>query len=68
MIADVLTKPLEGTLFKKLRDRLMNVDVQDEQYNDEVYKLLYEGTLDTNKLKEDEKKFIEIFAYWLYVN
>ena len=24
MIADVLTKPLQGTLFKKLRDKLLN--------------------------------------------
>ena len=24
MIADILTKPLQGTLFKKLRDKLLN--------------------------------------------
>ena len=24
MLADILTKPLQGTLFKKLRDKLLN--------------------------------------------
>ena len=67
MIADILTKPLEGVLFSKIRDRLMNKDEQDEDYNDEVYKLLYEGIHDISKLNEDEKKFIDIFACWLNI-
>ena len=67
MIADILTKPLEGVLFGKIRDRLMNKDEQDADYNHEVYKLLYEGVHDMSKLNEDEKQFIDIFACWLNI-
>jgi hypothetical protein len=65
MIADILTKPLSGVLFKKIRDRLMNKEIQDQEFTDEVYKLLYDDLYDRNKLNEDEVKFIEVFSYWL---
>ena len=65
MIADILTKPLSGVLFKKIRDRLMNKEIQSDDYNDEIYKLLYEDKYDKTNLNEDEIKFIEVFSYWL---
>ena len=65
MIADILTKPLNGILFKKIRDRLMNKEVQDKEFSDEVYKSLYEDSYDHSNLNEDEVKFIEVFSYWL---
>ena len=65
MVADILTKPLNGVLFKKLRDRLMNKEIQSDDYKDEIYKLLYQDKYDKTSLNEDEVKFIEVFSYWL---
>ena len=65
MIADILTKPLNGVLFKKIRDRLMNKEIQSDDYNDEIYKLLHDDKYERTNLNEDEIKFIEVFSYWL---
>ena len=49
MLADFFTKPVQGTLFRKLRDRIMNIDPSSPYHSD------HRSVLDESELKEGKQ-------------